>query len=113
MTVFDVMNSVSFTHYSPVRGGVHGFSLGAGVDSTGVFKYRKGANLPAEAEAANGQPSLHVRPIDEWVSGNKSVMGDVVLIDEQYYEVIGQTEGRNFDSGETEHYTLTLQEVAL
>ena len=106
-TVFDVFDEVPYQFLEVSRGGVYGNQITATYNATGVFKLRNAMVQQQNQELHQSAATLHVHPDETFISS--SVVGQGIRVDGQDYEIIGQTDGRNFDTGETEHYTLTLQ----
>lgn len=114
MTVFEAFQVSSYQFLQISRGTVAGNVISAIYNATGVFKLRsqmvRGEN--AETKAANA--TLHVRPTEDFIpANNHNLVGHGIRINNQDYEVIGQTGGTNYQTNVIEHYTLTLQETEL
>jgi hypothetical protein len=107
MTVFDVNTLTPYTFLNVSRGGVYGNVINASYTSEGVFKLRNEQVMVNNQEVRQSAATLHVRPDESFMS--ISVVGHGITCMGQDYEIIGQTGGMNYDSGEMEHYTLTLQ----
>lgn len=106
-TVFDLFEEVPYQFLEVSRGGVYGNRITATHDAYGVFKLRNEKIQVNNQELRQSAATLHVHPDESFITDNS--VGQGVRVDGQDYEVIGQTAGRNFDDGELEHYTLTLQ----
>jgi hypothetical protein len=106
-TVFDVFEQVPYQFLEVSRGGVYGNRITATHNAYGVFKLRNEMVQTNNQELHQSAATLHVHPDESFMSSN--VVGQGVRVAGQDYEIVGQTGGRNFDTGELEHYTLTLQ----
>lgn len=109
-TVFDVFDSVPYTFLEINRGGVAGDTIDGETAATGVFKLRNGLNVSNDQETKNSDATLHVRPDEPFIT--TGLTGHGIRVDGREYDIIGTTEGKNFDTGVVEHYRLTLQERA-
>lgn len=107
MTVFDVNELTPYTFLVVSRGGVYGNVITSTYTSQGVFKLRNEQVMVNNQEVRQSAATLHVRPEETFMSN--SVVGRGITCMGQDYEIIGQTGGMNYDTGEMEHYTLTLQ----
>lgn len=108
-TVFDLFEEVPYQFLEISRGGVYGNRITAVHDAMGVFKLRNEMVQNNNQELHQSAATLHVHPDEPFMSSN--VVGQGVRVNGQDYEIAGQTGGRNFDTGELEHYTLTLQKT--
>lgn len=106
-TVFDVFESVPYQFLEISRGGVYGNRITATHDATGVFKLRNEMVQVNNQELRQSAATLHIHPDEPFLSSID--VGQGIRCQGQDYEIIGQTGGQNFDDGELEHYTLTLQ----
>lgn len=106
-TVFDVFEEVAYTFLEVSRGGVYGNVILNSTSATGVFKLRNEMVQVNNQELRQSSATLHIRPTESFATNN--MVGHGIRVEGQDYEIIGQTGGRNFATGETEHYTLTLQ----
>lgn len=106
--VFDVFESVPYTYLVLSRGGVRGNSVEEEYDAEGVFKLRSGMNVANDQETKSGDATLHIRPDEEFTPK----VGNGIYIGGNTYEIVGLTDGRNFETGQTEHYRVTLQSTS-
>jgi len=106
-TVFDLFNEVPYQFLEISRGSVYGNQITAIHNATGVFKLRNSMIQQQNQELRQSAATLHVHPDESFMSDN--IVGQGVRVEGQDYEIIGQTGGDNYDDGEREHYTLTLQ----
>lgn len=106
-TVFDHFDLTPYTFLEISRGGVFGNRITAEHQAEGIFKLRNDMVMVNNQEVRQSAATLHVRPDESFISS--IAVGQGVRCMEQDYEIIGQTGGTNYDEGEIEHYTLTLQ----
>lgn len=105
-TVFDVFTVSPYTFLVITRGGVFGNTIASQTQATGVFKLRDGRTRTTNEELVQSDATLHIRPTEPFVA---SLVGNGIRKDGQDYEIIGSTGGDNFETGEREHYRVTLQ----
>lgn len=108
-TVFDLFEEMPFALLEVSRGGVYGNVVTETHQSTGVFKLRNEMVQLNNQELRQSAATLHIRPEEPFASSD--LVGQGVRVDDVDYEIIGQTGGRNYDTGELEHYRLTLQKT--
>lgn len=89
------------------RGGVYGNVITATHNATGIFKLRNEQVMVNNQELKQSAATLHIRPDEPFA--NADMVGQGIRVEGQDYEIIGQTGGDNYASGEREHYRLTLQ----
>lgn len=106
-TVFDEFELSPYTFLEVTRGGVYGNVIAASHEAEGVFKLRNEMVMVNNQELRQSAATLHVRPDESFISA--IAVGQGIRVEGQDYEIIGQTGGNNYDDGEREHYTLTLQ----
>jgi hypothetical protein len=106
-TVFDLFEEVPYTFLEVSRGGVYGNRIVNTTGASGVFKLRNETVQTNNQELAQSAATLHIHPNEAFAAVD--MVGQGVRVDGIDYEIVGQTGGRNFDTGELEHYTLTLQ----
>lgn len=110
MDVFAAFVSVPYQFLTISRGGVVGDGITARTDAQGVFKLRNGMNVSNDQETKTSDATLHIKPTEAFVS--TGLTGHGIEVQGRTYEIIGTTEGVNFDTGVTEHWRVTLQERA-
>jgi len=113
-TVFDVFEQVSYQFLEVSRGGVYGNRITATHDAMGVFKLRNSMVQQQNQELRQSAAALHIHPDESFIAdittaGKIQFVGNGVRVAGVDYEIIGNTGGDNYDDGEREHYTLTLQ----
>lgn len=106
-TVFDVFVEVPYQFLEVVEGTVVGNRITATHDAFGVFKLRNDMVQVNNQELRQSAATLHVHPDESFIDA--LAVGQGIRVEGQDYRIIGQTAGKNFDNGELEHYTLTLQ----
>lgn len=106
-TVFDVFREVEMTYVNLARARVYGDLIKESKQIRGIFKVRSGMTTTNGAEASSSSATVHVHPED--FDGIDDIVGNGIVYDGADYEITGITEGRNFDTNEVEHYTLTLE----
>lgn len=106
-TVFDIFDLTPYAFLEVSRGGVYGNTITASHNAEGVFKLRNAMVQVNNQELRQSAATLHVRSDETFISS--IAVGQGIRVDGQDYEIIGQTGGKNYDDGEMEHYTLTLQ----
>lgn len=110
MTVFDVFMQTGYTFLKISRGGVTGNSILSQSSAMGVFKLRSDMVRGSNSETIDSASTLHIKPSESFLSDNgDNLVGHGVRINGRDYEIIGQTGGMNYHTGEMEHYTATLQ----
>lgn len=108
-TVFDVFREVDLTYLALNRARVYGNLIDQEKSIRGIFKVRGGMNTVNGLEAKDSSATAHVHPEDfESVDG---IVGNGIRYNGVDYEIVGLTEGRNFNNNEVEHYTLTLNRL--
>lgn len=106
-TVFDVFEQQPYTFLTVSRGGVYGNSITSETEAWGVFKLRNEQVMVNNQELRQSAATLHIHPDETFANSN--LVGQGITVEGQDYEIIGQTGGRNYDTGVLEHYRLTLQ----
>lgn len=106
-TVFDAFREVEMTYVDLARARVYGDLIKESKQIWGIFKVRSGMTTTNGAEASSSSATVHVHPED--FDGINEIVGNGIVYDGADYEIVGITEGRNFDNNQVEHYTLTLE----
>ena len=107
-SVFAHFVNQPYTFLTLSRGGVAGDGITARTEATGVFKLRNGMNVSNDQETKTSDATLHIKPSETFVS--TGLTGHGISFQGRSYEIVGTTEGMNLDTGEVEHYRVTLQE---
>lgn len=84
-------------------------------EAEGVIKFRDGEVVSNNAETFSSSATLHIKPDETFIAlldGN--LLGNGVrIVDEagetEDYKIIGQSIGKDFDTGNVEFYKVTLQ----
>ena len=111
-TVFDAFKTETFEYLELSRGIVYGNVITASRTVTGIFKERNGMTSTGGAEAETSSATAHVRPEDFEGLQASDLVGNGIRRQGVVYSIIGSTEGRNFENGNPEHWTLTLEWAA-
>lgn len=110
----DVFSQFELTRYTFLRvkrGGVTGNSIVKRYYASGVFKKRSDLVRGDNSETKESNTTLHVRPDERFLDDTeRNLVGHGVIVAGKKYEIISQTSGKNFHTGEVEHYTAVLQE---
>lgn len=114
-TVFDVFEVTDYTFLELNQGGVLGNTIASQIDATGVLKLRDGMNVNLQAETADSDATLHIRPTEPFATGN--LVGNGIRASKggssQDYRITGQVEGFNFDTNVLEFVKVTLKREAV
>lgn len=105
-TVFTLFKEVPYKFLVISRGNVYGNMVTDSKSLTGVFKRRQGMTSGVDMELRQSSATLHAHPED--FADYDKIIGNGVEVDGEYYQILGMTEGKNFDNGITEHLTFTL-----
>lgn len=112
MTVFDVFEEIPYTYIVLSRGTVYGNEPKCEKCLSGIFKQRESKETDGNnIELANSSATLHVHPED--FADPNHLVGNAVRVNGITYDITNMTRGTNFDNGDTEHFTLTLQRTDL
>lgn len=109
MTVFDAFKETTFTYLTISRGEVYGNRIVAEKPLRGIVKIREGMISQANQETRKSNSTVHVHPEDFFRLTREQVIGNGIRYGGADYSIIGVTEGRNFDTNQVEHLTLTLE----
>lgn len=109
MTVFDLFKEVEFDYLTISRGEVYGNRITADNKLMGVVKIREGMTTQNNQETRETNSMVHVHPEDFTGLACEDIVGNGIRYNDTDYSIIGVTEGRNFDTNEVEHLTLTLE----
>lgn len=109
-SLFDLFEQIEMTYQVVQNGTVYGRVVTASKPIWGVFKQRDGEVIVRNAEVATSASTAHLHPEDFEPAEN--LVGNGLQVDGVDYRITGQTIGRNFDTGEVEHITVTLERSA-
>lgn len=104
-TVFDCFTSTNYT-FLLIGSTIRGETILDSEEYEGVLKSRNGMEQ-GDRELRTSAATLHVKPSD--FPNPEKLVGNGILHDGVFYGIVGCTVGTNFDTGEVEHYRLTLQ----
>lgn len=110
MTVFDVFQETPYTYLEISRGEILGNVIEKETDFMGIFKQRESQETMNNIELFQSSATLHVHPDD--YSDLGSIVGNGIRVDSVEYEITNMTRGTNFDNGQVEHLTFTLQRAS-
>lgn len=106
-TVFTLFNEVEMEFLTVEQGTVYGNRVVDRKPIKGVFKTRNGRTFNQNAGLRTSSATVHVHPEDfEDVDG---IVGNGIAYCGQEYVIQGVTVGTNFDNGNIEHLTLSLE----
>ena len=105
-TVFDYFGSVDYKYLETGSSTVNGDVILSATEHQGIFKERNGM-VEGDRELRTSDATLHVHPED--YEHPESLVGNGILHNGVFYEIVGMTAGTNFDTHEVEHYRLTLE----
>lgn len=109
-SVFDVFEEVDYKYLVITRGGVYGNVIENTFDAVGVADIDGGMITTNNQETHQSDSLLYIYPEESFMPSNpKQFIGNGIRIDTNDYEIIGFGTGKNQDTGEIEHYELTLQ----
>ena len=134
MTVFDAFPQIDYTYLVVSRGEVYGNRVISEIERRGIFKLRSGMTQASSQETRGSGATLHIHPDDkvalirftldhstldgrdvlaeddtDLAASGDEIVGNGIRYASIDYSIIGMTEGRNFETNEIEHYTLTLE----
>ena len=109
MTVFDMFVEVPFEYLTISRGEVYGNRIIGQKTLRGIVKIKEGMISQGNQETRKSNNTVHVHPEDFVGLTCEQIIGNGIRYNNADYSIIGVTEGRNFDTNEIEHLTLTLE----
>lgn len=109
MNVFDLFKEVQFSYLTISRGEVYGNRITDIDELSGIVKIREGMTTQNNQETRDSNSTVHVHPEDFAGLTCEDIVGNGIRYNGADYSIIGVTEGRNFDTNEVEHLTLTLE----
>lgn len=107
MTVFDVFQETPYDFLQIERGMTEGDVIVSERSLMGVFKLREGEEQVGNMENPISSATLHAHPDDNF--GVSEFVGQGVRVNGVTYDITNVTGGMNFDNGQMEHLTFTLQ----
>lgn len=109
MTVFDMFVEVLFEYLTISRGEVYGNRITGQKTLRGIVKIKEGMISQGNQEIRKSNNTVHVHPEDFVGLTCEQIIGNGIRYNNTDYSIVGVTEGRNFDTNEIEHLTLTLE----
>lgn len=106
-TVFTVFREVEM-EYLALKSQAFGDQIQSTKTIKGIFKLRTGETSVLNAGLLTANATAHVHPED---FTDSELVGNGIRYNGQTYEIVGLTEGRNFETNVVEHLTLTLQRL--
>lgn len=112
----------TYTFFELNTGGIFGNTVKRSFDFDGILKERKGMTVNNNMETVESSTTLHIKPDQAFIStlAQYAELGFVGCGIEathngvtKTYRITGYPDGRNFDTGETEFYRLTVKEEKL
>lgn len=107
--VFDVFVEEEYEFLNISRGGVYGNKIDSRETHYGIFKLRSSSSTGNNIETRQSTSTLHVHPEDYSCYQYAELVGQGICKDCTYYQIADVTEGKNFETGEVEHLTFTLE----
>lgn len=108
-TVFEVFAEEAYEFLKVSRGGVYGNKIESREAHYGIFKLRSSSSTGNNIEIRQSTSTLHAHPEDYRCWEYSELVGQGIAKDGIYYQISDVTEGKNFDTGEVEHLTFTLE----
>lgn len=107
MDIFDAFELTPYTFLEIESGAVEGNIIKSQTQALGVFKLRAGITKSGTQTTEESTATLHIRPDESFIANG--LKGNGIIVEGESYRIEGVTGGDNFETGEREHYTLTLQ----
>lgn len=111
MTVFDVFKAVPYSYLVIAQGTVRGDAVVSERQLEGIFKDKAGEVQNGNMESVSSTSTLHVYPSDFPNTDCSSLIGNGIRYNGVEYTITGATAGMNYETGNLEHYRLTLQKA--
>lgn len=108
-TVFDTFKEAPFIYLTISRGEVYGNRITDQKTLKGIVKIKEGMISQTNQETRKSNSTVHVHSEDFADLTREQIIGNGIRYNGADYSIIGVTEGRNFDTNEVEHLTLTLE----
>lgn len=106
-TVFDVFKQVQMDYLTIAQSSVYGDVIIDEKPIWGIFKIRDGQAQNFEMELKTSAATVHAHPED--FEDINAIVGNGIRYMGQTYTIVGVTGGQNFDNGQMEHLTFTLE----
>ncbi len=111
MTVFDVFRESSYNYLEIKQSTIAGDLIVSERTLQGIFKDRAGEVQNGNMESVSSTSTLHVYPSDFPNTDCSSLIGNGIRYNGVEYTITGATAGMNYETGNLEHYRLTLQKA--
>lgn len=111
MTVFDVFRESDYEYLEISRGEVFGNVIKKATPLRGIFKRRDSEESMQNMELPQSNATIHAHPED--FNNFNGIVGNGIRACGETYEIVNMTVGTNFDTGQVEHLTFTLQRASL
>ena len=105
-TVFDLFTSDDYKYLVTESSTIAGDVIKSATAHKGIFKLRNGM-VEGDRELRTSDATLHVHPED--YDDPEALVGNGILYDGVFYEIVGCTAGTNFNTHTVEFYRLTLE----
>lgn len=115
MDVFDLFLTESYD-FLLLRDSTGGKQIQTEYPATGVIKRRNGQVQNSGRESYTSETTLHMRPEEPFIAvvgGVDELAGHGVRIDGETYSIQGVTDGKDFSTGITSFYRVTLERLTL
>lgn len=106
-TVFDAFEEVQMDYLTVEQSTIYGDTITDEKPIMGIFKVRNGQTQNFEMELKTSTATVHAHPED--FNDVNSIVGNGIRYNGQTYSIVGITGGQNFDNGQMEHLTFTLE----
>lgn len=106
MTVFDCFGSDDYKYLVTGSSTIQGDVILSATPLKGIFKLRDGM-VEGDRELRTSDATLHVHPED--FEHPEALVGNGILYQGVFYEIVGCTAGTNFNTHTVEFYRLTLE----
>lgn len=110
-TVFDVFRESNYDYLEIKQSTIVGDLIVSERTLRGIFKDRAGEVQNGNMESVSSTSTLHIHPSDFPDADCSSLIGNGVRCHGVEYTIAGATAGMNYETGELEHYRLTLQKA--
>lgn len=110
-TVFNVFRETAYDYLQIKQSTIGGDLIVSERMMQGIFKDRAGEVENGNMESVSSTSTLHVHPSDFPNTDCSSLIGNGIRCNGVEYTITGATAGMNYETGEPEHYHLTLQKA--
>jgi len=108
--MFHQFSNVPYT-FLEIAQGVEGNKILNETNATGIFKNRSGmVQLDNMEQVANTDATIHIQPHESFIASvNNQLIGHGIRVNNVEYRITGESEGKDFDTGQVAFYRLTLK----